>query len=109
MKCEDIFGLKEDRQKKIRIEGEKICKTILNDVISNFETKQDRNNISKGILDLLVENLETSDDRQFMCTEIVESLIPNLEKTSDKKRILNYSKNLNSNIENHGLKQPTVS
>ena len=106
MKCEDIFGLKEEHQKKIKIEGEKICKTILNDIISNFETKQDRKIISKGILDTLVESLETIDDRQYMCTEIVESLIPNFE-TSDKNNII-FSKNLNSNIENHELKEPAI-
>ena len=33
MNCEDIFGFKEDRQKKIKIEGEKICKIILNNVV----------------------------------------------------------------------------
>ena len=106
MKCEDIFGLKEDRQRKIKIEGEKICKTIFNDVISNLETKEDRKNISKGILDSLVDNFETSDDRQFMCTEIVKSLIPNFD-TSDEKQII-CDKNLNSNVENHELKKPVA-
>ena len=106
MKCEDIFGLKEDRQRKIKIEGEKICQTIFNDVISNLETKQDRKNISKGILDSLVDNFETSDDRQFICTEIVKSLIPNFE-ASQKKEII-CGKNLNSNVKNHQLKEPVA-
>ena len=95
MNCEDIFGFKEDRRKKIKIEGEKICKIILNDVISNFETKQDEKNISRGILDSLIENFETSETRKSMCNEILESLVTNFEITSDNERKIFCDKNLN--------------
>ena len=104
MNCEDIFGFKEDRQKKIKVEGEKICKIILNDAIANFETKQDRKNISRGILDTLIENLETSETRKPMHNnEILESLVTNFEM-SDKTKII-CGKNLNSKIENEELKE----
>ena len=110
MNCEDIFGFKEDRRKKIKIEGEKICKIILNDVISNFETKQGKKNISRGILDSLIENFETSETRKSMCNEILESLVTNFEITSDNERKIFCDKNLNlgnalgnSKIENKKL------
>ena len=100
MNCEDIFGFKEDRQKKIKIEGEKICKTILNNVISNFETKQDKENISKGILDSLIENFETSENRKSICNEIIlESLAKTNFEINAERKLICGGKNLNSIFE----------
>ena len=58
---------------------ELISQKILNDVVSNFETKQDKNAICQNILDNVITNFETSEDKKIICEGILLDVIEDMQ------------------------------